>query len=607
MIRIETKYGALDIGKKEKLTIEENSPFIDKEFRRGMFSLPFSVLGTDNNKRILKSYSLEEEMIDNIPASLYSDDVLISEGFIYINSVNRNYRTGAVKYKLTFANELGFFSKKIESLNINDCYKYLEAIPASTTPFIVGTSTTYTMLPTTKLVNDTYDTPSDVYAFPTVLFKVGTYDQTRSPFKIANYNELFTTSVLGSTLADPLRLSYAIWNPKVAIPYGNDKIDEPDFYQDRHAVFGSYIIPFFYYHNVLKACFTKVGYDVEFNFKNDDVREAFYRLLIANNYNILKPIFENTIVSSTQVDTSIYEDATEINSDNHLPKLSVKEFINDFMLKFCTYPKFIGSRVVFDIIEIDKNLQNLGGVLPEIETTSNKKENVVLSYNFSTDSNPDNIPDYYFTNYEDGQKKELSTSVLPPLELKGESFDADFMLFGTRAVFGNPSIGAPWSYAPFMLLKNNAYIESDISHPTGNKIISISGAATDSWYTDNVEHDCPVGMLFSNYFEKLVPGVITVAFKCLVGNMTDAPTGISLAWTNNAQTGLVDLNYASSKVLYTSGRKISIQCSSSYLDVLQFNWDKQQLIKGQKFVTAKRRYTLPLSENNIVTYELYQS
>lgn len=610
MIKLKTIYGYIDINVDEKLTIEENSPFIDKENRRGLFSLPFNILGTPNNLRILGNYSLEENAPDlNIPCTLISDDVVITEGFIYLNSTKRNLRSDLVKYQVTFSNESGLFAKKIENLTIRDCYKYQESIPASTSWCAVGVSTNVAMLPTTTLVNDTYVTPNPNYSFPLVAFRTGIDETTtRSTFKFANFNRIAIVTLGVFSITDPLVLGHGAVRSGTAgyflnCPYHPSQLDANPYLGPEAAGMGSYIIPFFYYHKVLTACFEKVGYSVTFNFKNQDAKDFFERIQILNNYNILRPIFEKTVINNANVDVRIWEDATEINSDNHLPDLAAKEFINDFMLKFCTYAKFDGNKVSFDIIEIDTKVQAMDNVNPDIEILPNKNKNIVFKYNYPNENNPDNAQPYAFTNYDNAEKKEVISILAPVNNISAvpSILIPNYINVGTYNVSGtalNPIL------EPFQLYEINAYIDGDIAHPVGDKIVSISGITTDSWYENQSESDCPFGVLISNYIETTYNAGTSFA-KQLIGSRKDIITGFSLAWTDGGN-GLIEQNYGNANALYVSGRKAVIKTNQHYIDYLNFDWEQKHLIHGQLMCTAKRKYNLPLSKFPIVTYELYQ-
>lgn len=610
MIKLKTIYGYLDINADEKITVEESSPFIDKENRRGFFSLPFSILGTPNNLRILGNYSLEENLIDaNIPCTLISDDVAITDGFIYLNSTKRNLRTDLVNYKVTFSNELGLYAKKIENLKIKDCYKYYEAIAASTAWCSVGVSTNVAMLPTTTLVNNSYTTPNANYSFPLVAFKTGIDEvTTRAKFKFANFNRIEQVVLLVPAITDPLVLGHGFVRSgtpgyPLNCPYYPSQLDETPYLDPEYADFGSFIIPFFYYHKVLTACFEKVGYTVKFNFKNQDTKDFFEKMQIINNYNILKPIFEKTVISNTNVDVRIWEEATEINSDNHLPDLDVRVFINDFMQKFCTYPKFDGKKVTFDIIEIDTKVQPLDNLQPDIELLQNKNKNVTFKFGYPTESNPDNAQPYTFTNYENAEKVEVISPLAPVNQIQAVTsiLVPGYVNLGVYNVGGttaNPII------EPFQIYANNGYFESDISHPTGNKIISISGVTTDLWYEDQNEVDCPFGVFVANYKVTTYNAGTSFA-KQLVASRVDDTTGLSLAWIDGGN-GLIEQNYTNAKALYVSGRKAVVKTRQHYIDYLNFDWEQKHLCQGQLMCVYKRKNSFPLSKYPEVIYEFYQ-
>lgn len=613
MIQLRTKSGTIDLPPNETVTVEESSPFIDKEFRRGLFSLPFSIFGTRNNLQILGNYSLEENNNNfSIPCDLISDDVFICSGFIYLNSIIRDNSTGLVTYRVTFSNEIGLFAKKIENLKIKDCYKYQENIAASTAGCIIGTSVNSSMLPTTTHVNNSYLSPNPEYNFPFLMFKLESEDSTtRSEYKFANKNEVFNFNVSPGFNNDlVLRHSLIVTGPPgidfYAFPYRNSQVDDPFYLGTEYATMGSYIVPCFYYHKVLKACFEKVGYTAEFNFRSIAIKSFFEKIQFVNNYNILKPIFKNTVISNTNVDTEIWEDATEINSDNHLPDLLVKDLINDFMMKFGTYPKIDGNKITFEIIDLDNKTEQLNAIHPQIEFLLSKSTDITFSYKYPNESNVQNSPDYAFSVSEDGKEEKIYNN-LPPVN-QGNFFvyDIDRMYHGTRAVMG--TIPGPYSYLGFEIYSRNGYFESDVSHPAGNKIESTAGGTTDSWYENQYQFDCPLGLFIANYFQKTwVDGLgQTQIYKTLTAHKLDEATGLSLDWTNGGGTGLVDQNYATAGALFKTGRKTKIKAMHNYVQLLSFDWNTKKYAMGQQFSATKRKFKLPLSRNPYVEYELYQ-
>ena len=190
-----------------------------------------------------------------------------------------------------------------------------------------------------------FDSPNDYFCFPSALCQ-------------ANENMSNTwINFIDSTLANDFRVP----TYKKTLTYLGPTT-ERQYY--KYEALKNMICPMYYYHQVLKHCFSEFGYNLSDPFVDD---EYFKTLTIFNSYDILNRemvwfgnLFGLDLLNLPTANDYVWyhELETEINPKNHLPDLLITDFLKDFMLKFNCY---------FDIKDRDVSI-----VFNKMETIGNE-------------------------------------------------------------------------------------------------------------------------------------------------------------------------------------------------------------------------------------------
>lgn len=96
------------------------------------------------------------------------------------------------------------------------------------------------------------------------------------------------------------------------------------------------VVPMFYYHQVLRHCFSEFG----FTLQGDLLEDAnFKKLILPNVYSILKEqVYQLNTLSTSNIFNALYcQLPTQLIPANHLPDMLISDFIADFMLRFQCY------------------------------------------------------------------------------------------------------------------------------------------------------------------------------------------------------------------------------------------------------------------------------
>lgn len=161
------------------------------------------------------------------------------------------------------------------------------------------------------------------------------------------------------------------------------------------------IIPCYYLHQVIRHCFKDYGFSLQFDPMLDD--EYFKSIALLNTYSIVRESIVYlsglrhgvTISGVTQPltnypkdDTNAFlmQESTEINPINHLEKIGIKEFLQDFCLNFgCRFNITPDRKVYIERLELEKTSKVHENIHPEPEIISTKFEGFQLKYNLSKD------------------------------------------------------------------------------------------------------------------------------------------------------------------------------------------------------------------------------
>ena len=162
-----------------------------------------------------------------------------------------------------------------------------------------------------------------------------------------------------------------------------------NIYQD----YGNHIVPMYYYHQVLRHCFSEFGYTLkdESGILND---EHFKRMVLVNNFDILNALtvtFTNLDGSSKTRTVGYWQLPTLINPKNHLPADSIQAFLNDCMVKFNCYFEFQGQTVYIRFSDFKTVARELKNFNPKYKESNTLDSGVTIAYDFPADKQYDNI------------------------------------------------------------------------------------------------------------------------------------------------------------------------------------------------------------------------
>lgn len=168
---------------------------------------------------------------------------------------------------------------------------------------------------------------------------------------------------------------------------------------DNYVSYETPIVPCYYYHQVLRHCFSEFGYELQGDVFIDS--EQFRKKYLLNTYNISKELnfkvvdlFQGTPghVSDTTPDFNpailVMQDDTEVNPKNHLPDMKISEFLQDFQKHFCCIFRFRGKKVFIEYNELEKVQREISKIHPQVVIDRKEADNkgVRVFYDLSNDS-----------------------------------------------------------------------------------------------------------------------------------------------------------------------------------------------------------------------------
>ncbi len=568
-ISLISEKGPLSLLNKRGFQYEQNSPFFGRDSLRSTFSSVLEVVGDNEGTKALEHAELLESKIDKLPnirASLLSDGIEISKGLLISNkfTVDRNERN--VKTNCLFVSELGEYADKIEGLTLKDLKvmedEYIQGdnvvnIDSINSNNIRGEATN--LYCSDILINNS----SPYYTFPTMKVDdehyeyVNLWDDNNSKFRVVK-----------------------VEGPILGI--GNDIV-----------VVGG-LVPMFYYKAVLKACFEEFGYKLQ-----DDFIESFDfgKLVIVNNNCILKQrvlqLYDELVgLPDPLINEQYCELDTVISAKNHLPEITIKDFLNDFMI--CFGASFDIKNDVVKVKQLKGNsVKKNTDVAPRYIREINKKQPFTLKYDYSEDQlkfNLDCVEDY-----STGEGIEYISQLVPVFHdlNNADGFGTAFMADMRLGVNKTP------------VERWDALIQS--GSPPLFPIDAINTLDPFHVMDENIEMPKMKGIFhgltntgYSSYTYPVMNAYAAVDDQTLVYT-----NGFSLFWLDvNSNLGLIEVFLKHWIRIQNSEIKDIFYFNDSYLEYLENDWENFKIIGNQEYYIAKKRAQLPLRKE--VEYECYK-
>lgn len=430
-----------EIAIDEKVSMEFYSPFIDNTQvlignnsinPRGKFSLPVTLKGNNKLNKLLgylnllsanqKKYKIEDVV-------LLSDGHKVEVGFIEVGKVSTNISTGNADYEMTTFFEQSKYSDLIEGKKVSNLkmsgIKMIWANPDNINLYPFNDFRSRSNLDIVMFLNpdlgysyhfgDNYSTDTFDLLFNYQLFEDGlppsTPSFTGSPIwtNPYPYRAIMSTNVWASEVMLGLHDNDYICFPNFSAKRGDAPIscnqwDEANnrFYAfrpaDGNAVsnhcgnwvsFDNPIIPCYFYHKVLKHCFSEFGYVLKGDAFIDS--EHFQKIYLQNLFSIIR---ESQMVILDDISSSgslkdipfIFQENSQLNPANHLPEMTIKEFLNDFMTKFCCRFVFNENEVSIEYNELEKIQREIKSYGNNIEFKYRNEHGLKLSFDTSSDT-----------------------------------------------------------------------------------------------------------------------------------------------------------------------------------------------------------------------------
>lgn len=565
-IAIKTAKGFLDLPDNLKITLEENSPFQGRDELRSTFTTSFKLPLTPGNSEKLGSPELIENNDVNlrgVDATLYSDGVKISEGFLKMNEATSDFNKRNGGYNVNFLNELAAYADKIEGKTLKDLKLCgVIPIPGDDIQDVTTLLGTLRSEATTDWVTDLMlNNPHPYFTFPSIKVNDATYgyanlwDDNAGKYKVV----MGGAFVLGGGLG--VRRFSAL-------------------------------VPMFYYHQVLRHCFTEFGYFV----KGEMIDDAYFqKKVVINNQNIIRerllelfPSEPEAIVGdlTTLINQEYSQIDTAIEPANHMPEMNISDFLNDFMLKFGTSFTIAGREVTIRIIEKRSQRKKRQG--PRYGRQLLKPEMITLAYPYD-EIFPDNVPDYV-----EGVDQKFTAGLKPVWQVEDDQYN-----YVSPSVSGDKVFTADGRFGinNFPAERWKAVFAGPGPWPATN---------ANRYFTDEEEHECPLmcGIWHGFRSNRSAYEFPYMSRDNRLHNATNDVIGDwALHWNDDAY-GLVPVFLTNWLKTFAAAVKDTFYFEDDYLDYLDNQWGTFQIIRNQEYYVAKRAVTLPLRKE--VKYECYK-
>jgi hypothetical protein len=563
-IQIATEGGAIALPPKTKITYEQNAPFFDRENLRGSFTNTFKIQGTKENLLLLKLPHLLESSNDeqsNIKSSLIADGIRIEDGLLLVNETKGNLNTRKVELSSIFTGALAPYADLVENKSIKDLelFGVIAIAGDNITDITNATTDNIRSKNTTDWATDIVLNGHDYLCFPTCHIEDEHYEFVNIWDAVNNEIQVFQINPMPSGAGNRV-------NPI------------------------STILPMIYYHQVLRHCFSEFGYIL----KGDLLDNAYFKKhVIANNFSPMK----QRRLTLLNLDTGMPENDqyteldTEIVPGNHLPDITIKEFVNDFMIKFGAAFDIKGNEVYIKQLNGKPVLKGNQKQTPNYIKLKADSKLVRLFYEYS-DEEKENYPTEIIADFEQGKDVELSPKLRPVWQGEfrlgpalAQIYCADLKVGVNKFAIENYG---KFEFPPFSSLPVEATF-----------FIDINGTA----------EDIPNPLLMGVYHH-LQNNVSSQVFPYMshdnrLHNISNDVIGDwSLEWQNEDDYGLVDIFLKNWLRIMNSNSKRLFYFNDSYLEYLENDWETFKIIGNQEYYIAKKRAQLPLRKE--VEYECYK-
>lgn len=314
MVKIWIDDELLDMEPESNLSLEYSSPLFENEVQRGEFSYPFTIPLTERNKRLLNNPQFVNNPEITIQQTVYFERLnKKAPGVLFIDAVDYNYTTNAGRCECTLSGVEGLFLTQIEGKKLADLeYDGVYPIP------VVSEAGSYNAhsnacLYATSITNGTVT--GMPFVFPML--------------RVANFGFEAGESEHSVTSGDLIQGFYNFWTNN---PWNHSALTGPcyEYILSRKSV-DTYdyqrLVPMFYRKWVLVKVFEEFGYTLTGDFLDD---ATFNAIVLQNNFTINKWI--SFIAFSGPI---LFRDrCTEIDPRNHMPDISIIDFLNDTCKNF---------------------------------------------------------------------------------------------------------------------------------------------------------------------------------------------------------------------------------------------------------------------------------
>ena len=402
------------------ISIQTNSPLSDKTYvffsgnkisKRGDNTYPFTVTLSEQDLSALGSPHIIQRLVQGSRItgwSLYSDGTLVGTFSILCTDITRDLNGSGAIVEMLLYNPVSDFVNAISAKKVNDLLMDGVRVIDQATNYLTGPT-----LPGVAYVNvnnapvDTFREGSEAY--PSISTPTGGLDLRGSA--TADYaaqitlngdpHEMicFPTMYIVDDSNGNGWLNY--WDPLGGNNYYPCYAYTPDVSLtglqnafSKYAVtdMGNHIVPMYYYHQVIRHCFSEFGYVLrdESGILDDP---HFRRLVLVNNFDIINAMtvsLKNSDATNTR-SVGYYQRTTAIIPKNHLPSDTIQDFLNDVMVKFNCYFEFNGQYVTIrfgDFNNISRELQAYSSKYKESRTLDT---GVTIAYDFPSDKQYDSI------------------------------------------------------------------------------------------------------------------------------------------------------------------------------------------------------------------------
>lgn len=434
----------IEVPIEEKLNMEWYSPYTDpievvlgannKINPYGKFNMPFNAIASEKLNRALGHLnipSLEGRSFKVYGVKLRSDGYTLDTGYLKVNNVGLNVNTGVAKYKANVFFEQSKFKDAIRNKKVSDlAMSGIKQIPKNPIGKNLYPFTPYNGKADFEIQRGLH--PEYGYTFQKLSGQIADrfafFEQFKdyesgstSPIHVDPYpyEAICATSVWASEVVNGVHDADYIAFPS----FWAQKNDEPmlcnhwedaknRFYTFRikedvsHVnvgpqdgvdpgyewkervvdleLFDNPLVPCYYYHQVLKHCFSEHGYELLGDSFIDT--DHFKRLYLRNTYSI-KHVSQFLISANDNSRTFtpfFIEENTEVNPKNHLPGMSIDDFLKNFMVRFSCRFVFKGNKVSIEYNELEKVQREIKNYHPEIDFEE-RDSGVKIEYDTSID------------------------------------------------------------------------------------------------------------------------------------------------------------------------------------------------------------------------------